>query len=231
MIAPPPFPRFRAVADHAVLAEFGETIDPAIHAQVIRLDRLLAAAPAPGFLEAIPAYASLLVTFDPLLTDHLLVEAALRGLLEGPAPPQASTTQRQVQVCYDAEFSLDLPQVASLTGLTPDAVIAAHLAGDYRVYLYGFAPGYAYMAGVPEPIRLARKPSAVRDIPAGSVIIAGAQCLVTTLRMPTGWWIIGRSPTRILRDDPARPFLFDIGDTVRFQRISRAEFDLAERQA
>jgi inhibitor of KinA len=64
----------------------------------------------------------------------------------------------------------------------------------------------------------------VRGVAAGSVIIAGPQCLVTTLTMPTGWWIIGRSPTRILTSDPARPFLFDVGDKVRFRRISRAEF-------
>ena len=57
-----------------------------------------------------------------------------------------------------------------------------------------------------------------------SVIVAGPQCLVTTVRMPTGWWIIGRSPDRILTGDAARPFLFDVGDRVVFRRIGRAEF-------
>ena len=65
----------------------------------------------------------------------------------------------------------------------------------------------------------------MRGIAAGSVIIAGAQCLVTTLTMPTGWWIIGRSPTQILRPDPVQPFLFDVGDRVKFRRISRSEFE------
>ena len=59
----------------------------------------------------------------------------------------------------------------------------------------------------------------MRGVAAGSVIIAGAQCLVTTLTMPTGWWVIGRSPTRILTGDAARPFLFDVGDRVRFRRV------------
>jgi inhibitor of KinA len=97
--------------------------------------------------------------------------------------------------------------------------------------MYGFAPGYAYLAGVPEEIRLPRKQAAVRDISAGSVIIAGPQCLVTTLTMPTGWWIIGRSPTRILRgEDVNRPFLFDVGDRVRFRRISRDVFEASVKQ-
>ena len=106
-------------------------------------------------------------------------------------------------------------------------MIAAHLAGDYTVFLYGFAPGYAYLGCVRDELQLPRKDTALRDVPAGSVIIAGAQCIVTTLMMPTGWWIIGRSPTAILQDDPARPFLFDVGDAVQFRRISRAEFEAA----
>jgi inhibitor of KinA len=97
--------------------------------------------------------------------------------------------------------------------------------GDYGVFMYGFAPGYAYLAGVPECIQLPRKPEPVRGVAAGSVVIAGPQCLVTTLTMPTGWWIIGRSPTRILTAQEDRPFLFDVGDRVRFRRIGRGEFD------
>jgi len=98
------------------------------------------------------------------------------------------------------------------------------LQGDYHVRMYGFAPGYAYMAGVPIEIQVPRKPSAVRDIPAGSVLIAGPQCLVTTLIMPTGWSIIGRSPTRILTLDESAPFLFGVGDKVRFKRIDLAQY-------
>jgi inhibitor of KinA len=88
--------------------------------------------------------------------------------------------------------------------------------------MYGFAPGYAYLSGLPAALHLPRKDRAKRAVPAGSVIIAGAQCLITTLTMPTGWWIIGQSPAQVLRDDPDRPFLFDVGDEVRFRRIGRA---------
>jgi inhibitor of KinA len=91
--------------------------------------------------------------------------------------------------------------------------------------MYGFAPGYAYMSGVPLAMQVPRKPAAVRNIPAGSVLVAGPQCLVTTLTMPTGWSVIGRSPTRILSRDENSPFLFDVGDKVRFKRVDRAQFE------
>lgn len=219
------FPVFAPVAEHSLMVEFGDRIEPAVQDRVRALDAAAAAAPFAGFLEAVPAYASLLVRFDPLVSDHVLAEAALRGLLDRTRTATPTPTLRAVAVCYDADLAPDLADVAQATGLAPEAVAAAHLAGDYAVAMYGFAPGYAYLTGVPEAIRLPRKPAAVRGVPAGSVIIAGAQCLVTTITMPTGWWVIGRSPTRILTGDADRPFLFDVGDKVRFRRISRAEFE------
>jgi len=210
-------PQFRPVAEHGLLVEFGDRLNDASHAAVLRLDRALAAQPFPGFVEAVPAYVNLLVRFDPLVTDHIAVEVALRALLTA-APDAAQTgTLRQIDVVYDGP---DLAEVAARTGLTPDQVIATHLAGDYAVALYGFAPGYAYLSGLPDPIRLPRKDAAVRGVPAGSVIIAAGQCIVTTLTMPTGWWIIGHSPTLILDPTGPRPFLFDVGDRVKFRRVS-----------
>ena len=221
------WPRYRPVAEHGLLVEFGDRIDAAIHARVLRLDRALTAEPFAGYLEAVPAYAALLVRFDPLLTDHGAVQEALAGLLARPAAAAAAPALHEVAVCYDDDLAPDLPAVAAATGMSAEAVIAAHLAGDYRVYMYGFAPGYAYLAGVPPALHMPRKPAAVRGIAAGSVVIAGPQCLVTTITMPTGWWIIGRSPTRILTGDADRPFLFDVGDRVRFRRVSRAEYAAA----
>lgn len=210
-------PVFRPVAEHGLLVEFGDRIDPSTHAAVLALDRALAANPFPGFAEAVPAYVNLLVRFDPMVTDHAAVEAALRALMLSSLPEAAQTVKRVVDVVYDGP---DLEEVAGRCGLTPEAVIAAHLAGDYQVALYGFAPGYAYLSGVPQDITLPRKEAAVRGVAAGSVIIAAGQCIVTTLTMPTGWWIIGHSPTRILDPQGARPFLFDVGDRVQFQRVS-----------
>ena len=224
----PAFPRFRAVADHAVLAEFDDFANDAAYAQVIGLDGVLAAVGFAGFIEAVPALVSLHVEFDPGVTDPVTVAHTLRGLLAQATDVLPAGQMREVAICYAPELAPDLHQVAAQAGLSVEAVIEAHLAGDYRVFMYGFAPGYAYLTGVPQTLHLPRKPAAVRGVAAGSVIIAGAQCLITTLTMPTGWWILGRSPTAILQDDPARPFLFDVGDSVRFRRIDRAAFDAAQ---
>jgi len=224
-------PWFKPVADHALLVCFSETHDERAHARVIALDKAIAANPPKGMIETVPALVNLLVSFDVSITDHDRVEAHVRELLKDVTADKMAGQMRCVQVCYEAPFSPDLDKVAKAVGLSPEAVIAAHLAGQYDVLMYGFSLGYAYLSGIPDKIRIPRKPTPVRDVPAGSVIIAGPQCLVTTLTMPTGWTIIGRSPTRILTGNPERPFLFDVGDQVTFERIDLATFERAHNEA
>lgn len=207
-------PRFLPVADRALIVEFDTTLNPDAHAAVLSLDRALAEMPFHGFLEAIPAFVTFLVVFDPLVTDHAIVETHLRRLLSTAQPATSLPATHTVAITYDGP---DLPEVCAQTGLSPAQVSNLHQSAVYEVAMYGFAPGYAYLSGLPATLRLDRKPAPVRDVPAGSVIIAGGQCLITTLTMPTGWWAIGHSPARILTDDPQHPFLFAVGDHIRFQ--------------
>jgi inhibitor of KinA len=218
-------PRFKVIADHALLVKFADDASVEAHTCVIALDRAIASDPPVGMIETVPALVNLLVTFDPVITDHLAVEGHVRKCLKSLKVEEIAGVRRHIQVCYEASFAPDLEAVASATGLSTDAVINAHLAGDYHVLMYGFSPGYAYLSGVAEQIHVPRKPAPVRDVPAGSVIIAGPQCLITTLTMPTGWSIIGRSPNAILTGDPAHPFLFDVGDHVTFDRVDLATFE------
>ncbi len=224
-------PTFTAIADHALLVEFATEISDDASQQVVALDGELSADPPTGMLEAVPAFVNLLIAFDPLLTDHDELTAAVHRRLSAEVRHEPHPTSHVVPVCYDPSFAFDLEAVAAATGLSTEAVIAEHLAGDYRVAMYGFAPGYAYMAGVPSSIQLPRKPAAVRGIPAGSLIIAGPQCLITTLDMPTGWSVIGRSATQVLRPHHVRPFRFDIGDRVTFERVDRPTFDRLATEA
>lgn len=223
--APPALPTFRPLADTGLLVEFGDSVDPAIHARVIAFDTAVAAARLPGVLETVPSYATLMILYDPLATDYEALRAAVAPLAAAARPALAAPARHLIPVCYEGDDAPDLTAVADRLGMSTEAVIAAHLAGDYRVYMYGFAPGYAYLGGVPAALDLPRKAVPVRSRPVGSVMIAGGQCIVTTLPMPTGWWVIGRSPAAILQPESSRPFLFEPGDRIRFQRIGR--FDAA----
>lgn len=220
-------PLVRPVGDTGVLLEFGSAIDAALFDVILALDAALGVDPPPGLTETVPAYATLLLVYDPLVTDAETLAAEALRRLPGAGGLAAQGRDHVIPMCFDADLGPDLADVSAQTGLDADAVIAAHLAAEYRVYMYGFAPGYAYMDGVPAALHLPRKAVPVRSRPIGTVMIAGGQCLITTLPMPTGWWVIGQTRVPVLRLDAAAPFLFQPGDRVRFTRQSRGEFDAA----
>lgn len=219
------FPRLRCVADTGILVEFGDCIDPAVHDQVLNLDRALSSNPFPGLTSLTPAYASLLVGIDPCITTP---DVVISFILEIQVSTTGSDSPRVVEipVCYDTLYAPDLAHVASVTGRTPEEVVAAHMSAEYRVYMYGFAPGFAYLGSLPPQIQVPRRASPVRGVPAGSVNIAGPQCIVTTIEMPTGWWTIGRSPAAIFRPLNPEPFLFRVGDKVRFVDITKDKLEM-----
>ncbi|WP_298261335.1 allophanate hydrolase subunit 1 [uncultured Litoreibacter sp.] len=214
-------PCFKPVADHSLLVEVSTEISEEANHTVLALDKAIIEARIDGLQEVVPALVNLLVIFDPLTTDHAQVEARIRALLPIKSAGQSASRHHVLDVCYDSELAPDLAAVAKASGLSTEAVISAHCAAQYRVGMYGFAPGYAYLAGVPEAIQVPRKTAPVRDIPAGRVMIAGPQCLCTTLIMPTGWSIIGATSAKIITGDPEQPFLFKVGDSVSFNRIRR----------
>ncbi|GHC56603.1 allophanate hydrolase [Gemmobacter tilapiae] len=214
---------------HALLVDFAEQVTPAVTEAIRAMDRALTADPFAGLQEVVPGLVGLMVVFDPQLCDHDQVRAQITKRLGQLSSAFDRPRQHKIPVCYDSAFGPDLVDVAQQTGLSVETVIAAHTSSRFEVTIYGFAPGYAYLSGLDQSLRLDRKPSPKRGVPAGSVVIAGGQCLITTLTMPTGWWILGQSPQPILTGDGARPFLFDVGDKVSFHRISRAQFEKGRR--
>lgn len=207
-------PTIRPVGDTALLVDFADY--PDAFARVVALDRSLAEDMPAGMVEAIPATTTWLIVYDPLVTCPADLTPLLHERLGRASDTGIEGTEHVVSVRYDGP---DMAAVAERTGLSEAEVAAQHAAGAYHVANYGFAPGYAYLGGVPDALHLPRKTAAVRGHPVGSVMIAGAQCLITTLAMPTGWWVIGHTDFRVLDADADKPFRFDPGDRVRFVAV------------
>ena len=212
-------PHFKPVSDCALLVELGTVVDDEINRLVISLDRAIARAAIVGVDEVVPALVNLLVIFDPLKTDHAGIQTAVSALFPLGDSVKETGKHHVLDVCYELEFSSDLDAVAKACGISTEAVINAHAGAEYRVSMYGFAPGFGYLSGLPAEIHVPRKKAPIRDVATGSILIAGPQCLTTTLIMPSGWSIIGRSNAKIITGRPDKPFLFDVGDTITFRRV------------
>ena len=212
------WPRFLPVGESAALVQFGNAIDPQINARVHSLAALLSQAAWDGFGEAVPAYTSLLVHYDPLRLDFSEVVKQIEDILPRLEMAAAQSTARLVEipVTYGGEYGPDLETVAIARGLSPEAVIQIHSQTEYLVYMIGFTPGFPYLGGLDERIATPRRESPRTLVPAGSVGIAGQQTGIYPLDSPGGWQILGRTPLDLF--DPTRepPSLLTPGDRVRF---------------
>lgn len=224
-------PRFLDAGETALVVEFGQTIDPAINARVLALDAALAAAPPPGLVECVPTYRSLMIHYDPLVLSRTDLLSHVTACLRALPPPTTARRLWTLPACYGAEFAEDMAHISAATGLSPAEIIKAHSTARYRVYMYGFAPGWAYLGGLPETLALPRRTTPRARIPSGSLIIAGGQAIVATMAMPSGWHILGRTPARLFRPDRDPAFPVAVGDVLTFQPVDRATFDTLEARA
>jgi hypothetical protein len=115
--------------------------------------------------------------------------------------------------------------VAQASGQSPRAVVDALLAAELRAEVVGFMPGFAYLGGLPDLLVIPRRPSPRPSVPAGSVAIAGGQAAVYPSATPGGWNLIGQCPDVLFDPHQQPPVLIALGDRVRFEEISRSEFE------
>ena len=175
--------------------------------------------------DVVIGYCSVTIYFDPLLVGASWLEAEVRARAE--RLDVAAVTEGllvEVPVCYGGDLGPDLGDVAAFAGCSESDVIAAHTGRDYRVYMVGFVPGFAYMAEVEPRIAAPRRSTPRTAVPAGSVAIAGGQTGIYPAATPGGWNIIGRTTVQPYDPERTEPFLFKSGDRVRFRPVSDSEF-------
>lgn len=217
--------QFRAASDQSLLVSFGQQITLENHQRVLKLVHLLESQPIDGVRNLHPAYCTVLIKFDPLKLDHDELQSRLLPYLarldKAPLPkPQ----QIEIPVCYGGEFGPDLNDVATMHGISLTQAIELHSSPLYRVYFLGFAPGFAYLGGLPSLLATPRLETPRAKVPQGSVGIGGNQTAVYPFATPGGWRLIGRTPLAMFRRDQARMNLLQIGDRVCFRPISKQEF-------
>lgn len=225
-----PFPvDTEALAEDALLLRFGDTIDVTVNARVHAIaERIRARLPG---VECVPAYASLLLRFDPSAwsdetsaTPIERVRGAVDALLENINAADPEPRLVEIPVLYGDDAGPDLVAVAAHAGLSVDEIVARHAAVTYRVAMLGFAPGFPYLLGLDPALAMPRRDDPRLKVPAGSVAIGGQQTGIYPQALPGGWHLIGRTPLRLFDPHGASPSLLRPGDSVRFQPIDAATF-------
>jgi KipI family sensor histidine kinase inhibitor len=213
----------RAASDRSLLVTFGSEISLESHRQVRRLTRAMEG--ARGVLNLHPAYASVLVDFDPRLRTHDEIEQMIRERYDaaGDADHEPARTI-EIPVRYGGDFGPDLPDVARHAGLSEKRVVELHAAAEYLVYFVGFATCFPYLGGLRPELATPRLPAPRTHVPAGSVAIGGSQAGIYPLPSPGGWRVIGRTPLPLFDPAGTPPPMLRMGDRVRFIPIPEVSF-------
>jgi 5-oxoprolinase (ATP-hydrolysing) subunit B len=231
MSATLPPPRLLPSGDSAITVEFSRNIDDAANQRVLALDRTLARETIAGVTETVPTYRSLLVHYDPLRIGFEALGEKLMALALLPVPAATTTRRWRIPVVYGGEHGIDLEDVAKALKTTPDDIVARHVAGDYRVAMIGFTPGWSYLSGLDAQLHMPRRQNPRLLTPAGTISIGGVQTGVQCLAGPSGWHLLGRTPVRTyqLHRDPI--FLLEPGDAVSFAAVDARTFADQDRAA
>ncbi len=223
---------FSPAGDQAALLTFGAAGDMALdahaNARVMALYEVLQSDAQTWLRDLVPSLRALLIFYDPQQIGFEALQDRVSRCLGGLDAVGQSDIGRQLRlpVCYDADFALDLENVAAATGLSTDQVLAKHQASVFKVYMLGFMPGAPYLGGLDEALTLPRRASPRAQVPAGSVAIAGAMSVIYPKQSPGGWHVLGRCPLPLFdAKQDAAPCLLAPGDTIHFQAISRADYD------
>ena len=213
------------MGENAIMLYLGEQTSPEVSALVQAAAAAVESALGNDLVDLVPSYASLLIVYDALATDHLSVAHRVRGSLDTLG--EMSTREGRtvvLPVYYAPEAGADLEAVAARAGLDTEEVIALHTGAEYRVYAIGFAPGFAYLGEVDERIATPRLATPRQKVPRGAVAIADRQTAVYPATSPGGWNLIGRCPVRMFDPDADPSMPVSVGDRVRFEQISRDRF-------
>lgn len=211
-------PRIRPFGDSGILISYdvkgySETACKTVHAlsDVLRDNDGV-------WTNVIPAYDSLMVTFNPMVTDP---DSALRHVEVAYEKLSKRFTRSKsnpidVPVYYGGKNGPDMEQICKASKLTEEQVIKRHSKITYRVCLMGFIPGFAFLSETDKKLHHPRHKTPRGLVPPGSIGIANWQTGIYGLESPGGWQIIGRTPLSVFDPKREEPFALKAGDMIRF---------------
>ena len=216
---------FRIAGDQGLLVEYGDEIDFEVNTKVRTMAIIMKQNTPKGVVEAIPTYRSLLLVYDPSITNLAKLQKELQKLEERLEEIQISPPDTvEIPVCYGGEFGPDIEFVAETHDLSIKEVIQLHSEPEYLIYMVGFTPGFPFLGGLSEKLHTPRLETPRTFVPKGSVGVANNQTGIYPVSSPGGWQLIGRSPIKLFAPERPNPFLYQAGDHIKFKPIALEEY-------
>lgn len=220
-------PKILKIAPKTILLQWEAIICKEIQKDILNIKQGLLLNFSEEILETTATYAELAVYFKAEICTATFIEKFSEILLSKQQnSPVAATRVVIIPVCYEAIFGLDGNEVCKFHNIAETELIKLHTEPTYSVSFIGFLPGFPYLTGLSEKLHTPRKEMPRALVSKGSVGIGGGQTGVYPSNSPGGWNIIGRSPLDFFSIKKEVPSLLKAGDHIKFQAITKAEFEL-----
>lgn len=214
----------RQYGDSAVLADV-ESDDYELRWSVTQaIGQALRTTPPPGFVDIVASYQTAFVSFDPLVTDHQEITAAIERVVDHP-PPRPDPRRFTVPVAYGGAAGPDLESTAALLDLTPSEVVELHTSHDWVVRFVGSPLGAPMMDGPRMPLSVPRLAEPRARLEPGSVGLSGFQSIIYNAASPGGWRLIGRTPALLFDLGHPPHVAYRPGDRIRFRALQHSNWD------
>lgn len=208
------------LGDRGITVKFGEGINTELSNSVVDHANAVSNAAIRGVTDVVPSYASLGVFYNQLEVSFADLSRKLEVALADAELERSELADGRIiniPVVYDGE---DLDDICRRTKLTRSEVIDIHSSREYRVFVVGFVPGFAYLGQLDPRLIVPRRESPRKRVPSGTVAIAEAQTGVYPSETPGGWNLIGTTKERMFDVNRLNPALLRVGDRVRFEVVT-----------
>ncbi|MGM1056605.1 MAG: 5-oxoprolinase subunit PxpB [Bacteroidota bacterium] len=220
------FPEVKVMGERAIIIEFKPVIDEKLLEKILFYKKIIEEYYIKLKVEVINTYNSLLVYYMYDIENVYSEVLPLKGLLDTPnIPKKVSSLLYYIPVCYDLDFGLDLEFLSNQKSCSVAEIINLHTLPVYTVYFIGFLPGFLYLGGLDKKLHISRKEQPRMKVEKGAVGIGENQTGIYPKSSPGGWQIIGKSPVDFFDRNSEPPCEIGAGDKVKFQSITRKEFD------
>ncbi len=218
--------------DSAILIEFSKIVTDEAWSKVHWLAKALSREKIPGVTTIYPTYTTILINFNCLLTDRIVLKQYLTDYLiyaEYPVAGAAAGARYRFPVVFGGEWGPDLPLVAEHLGTSEESVIQIFCA-DFRKILTFATFGGFLMEGPMYSKKIPRRKSPHTEAPGGMVEVAGDKTAFIPVTTSTGWQIIGHCPIQVINLDKM-PFVpYQPGDCIQFFPIREDEQAVYEKK-
>ena len=177
----------------------------------------------------VPSYNKILIQFDPVKTDKLLLIKYLKSIKLPIKTKKYKKKILEIPICYDDLFALDINEISFQTKYKKKDIIENHLDQIFHVFMIGFLPGLPFMGSLENDLNIPRKLKPRIKVPKGSVGIVDNLCVIYPQDCPGGWNIIGKTPINLFYKNLKDPLYIKPGYKIKFNRITSKEFNAYEK--